>query len=144
MPDARVQSAIAHWAPRFVSNGVPLTDFEEVTAGVERWEAAARRLREEILEKGYDRALERFIPLAGPKGAVREDKATALIGSAESKKCALSLKMSSNTLVGSYNWFVRLTTSQSARKSRKRFLSKPFVPLFSFGRSHFPKVGPLF
>ena len=38
MPDARVQSAIAHWAPRFVSNGVPLTDFEEVTAGVERWQ----------------------------------------------------------------------------------------------------------
>ena len=38
MPDARVQSAIAHWAPRFVSNGVPLADFQEVTAGVERWE----------------------------------------------------------------------------------------------------------
>ena len=38
MSDAKVQSAIAHWAPRFVSNGVPLTDFEEVTAGVERWE----------------------------------------------------------------------------------------------------------
>jgi len=38
MPDARVQSAIEHWAPRFVANGVPLTDFEEVTAGVERWE----------------------------------------------------------------------------------------------------------
>lgn len=38
MPDARVQSAIAHWAPRFVSNGVPLTDFEEVTVGLERWE----------------------------------------------------------------------------------------------------------
>jgi dienelactone hydrolase len=38
MPDARVQSAIAHWAPRFVSNGVALNDFEEVTAGVERWE----------------------------------------------------------------------------------------------------------
>lgn len=38
MPDTRVQSAIAHWAPRFVSNGVPLTDFHEVTAGVERWE----------------------------------------------------------------------------------------------------------
>jgi 2,6-dihydroxypseudooxynicotine hydrolase len=36
--DARVVSAIAHWAPRFVSNGVPLTDFEEVTAGIERWE----------------------------------------------------------------------------------------------------------
>jgi 2,6-dihydroxypseudooxynicotine hydrolase len=38
MPDARVRSAIAHWAPRFVSNGVPLTDFQEVTAGIERWE----------------------------------------------------------------------------------------------------------
>ena len=38
MPDARVQSAIHHWAPRFVANGVPLTDFEEVTAGLERWE----------------------------------------------------------------------------------------------------------
>jgi 2,6-dihydroxypseudooxynicotine hydrolase len=38
MPDALVQSAIAHWAPRFVSNGVPLTDFQEVTAGIERWD----------------------------------------------------------------------------------------------------------
>ncbi len=38
MPDARVLSAIHHWAPRFVSNGVPLTDFQEVTAGIERWE----------------------------------------------------------------------------------------------------------
>ena len=38
MPDARVQSAIAHWAPRFVANGVPLSDFQEVTADLERWE----------------------------------------------------------------------------------------------------------
>ena len=36
--DSRVESAISHWAPRFVSNGVPLTDFQEVTAGIERWE----------------------------------------------------------------------------------------------------------
>lgn len=36
--DPRVEAAIAHWAPRFVANGVPLTDFEEVTAGIERWE----------------------------------------------------------------------------------------------------------
>src|SRR5512146_2720780 len=36
--DSRVQTAIRHWAPRFVANGVPLTDFQEVTAGVERWE----------------------------------------------------------------------------------------------------------
>jgi pimeloyl-ACP methyl ester carboxylesterase len=36
--DPRVQSAIAHWAPRFVANGVPLTDFQDVTAGLERWD----------------------------------------------------------------------------------------------------------
>src|SRR3954467_9268999 len=35
--DALVRSAIAHWAPRFVANGVALTDFEEVTAGVASW-----------------------------------------------------------------------------------------------------------
>jgi len=35
---ARRDGAIAHWAPRFVSNGVLLADFEEVTAGIERWE----------------------------------------------------------------------------------------------------------
>jgi 2,6-dihydroxypseudooxynicotine hydrolase len=38
MADARVAAAIHHWAPRFVANGVPLTDFQEVTAGIERWE----------------------------------------------------------------------------------------------------------
>jgi len=38
MKDARVASAISHWAPRFVSNGVILADFEEVTASIERWE----------------------------------------------------------------------------------------------------------
>ena len=36
--DPRVASAISHWAPRFVSNGVLLADFEEVTASLERWE----------------------------------------------------------------------------------------------------------
>jgi pimeloyl-ACP methyl ester carboxylesterase len=38
MKDSRVSSAISHWAPRFVSNGVILADFEEVTASIERWE----------------------------------------------------------------------------------------------------------
>ena len=38
MADDRVTAAISHWAPRFVANGVPLTDFQEVTAGVDRWE----------------------------------------------------------------------------------------------------------
>jgi dipeptidyl aminopeptidase/acylaminoacyl peptidase len=36
--DPRVTAAIAHWAPRFVANGVPLTDFEEVTASVGSWD----------------------------------------------------------------------------------------------------------
>ena len=36
--DARVEAAIAHWAPRFVANGVPLADFQEVTAAIERWD----------------------------------------------------------------------------------------------------------
>jgi 2,6-dihydroxypseudooxynicotine hydrolase len=36
--DSRVASAISHWAPRFVSNGVLLADFEEVTGALERWE----------------------------------------------------------------------------------------------------------
>src|SRR5258708_8795146 len=38
MRDPRVETAIAHWAPRFISNGVLLADFEEVTGGIVRWE----------------------------------------------------------------------------------------------------------
>ena len=36
--DARVTSAIGHWAARFVANGVVLTDFEEVTKSVATWD----------------------------------------------------------------------------------------------------------
>ncbi|MBX6425391.1 MAG: alpha/beta fold hydrolase [Variibacter sp.] len=36
--DSRVKDAIAHWAPRFVANGVSLTDFQEVTASIARWD----------------------------------------------------------------------------------------------------------
>src|SRR3982750_4881351 len=36
--DARVRSAISHWAPRFVANGVTLTDFEKVTAAIPSWD----------------------------------------------------------------------------------------------------------
>jgi len=36
--DANVAAAISHWAPRFVSNGVLLADFEEVTGSLERWD----------------------------------------------------------------------------------------------------------
>src|ERR1041384_8252148 len=61
--DPRVATAIAHWAPRFVSNGVLLADFEEVTAGIERWEDWCRAwcdrgkvhetLGREALAQGY-------------------------------------------------------------------------------------------
>jgi 2,6-dihydroxypseudooxynicotine hydrolase len=38
MPDARVQSAVDHWAPRFIQAGVDYNDFARTTARVERWE----------------------------------------------------------------------------------------------------------
>ncbi len=38
MTDPLVKSAIAHWGPRFVANGVALTDFEEVTASIASWQ----------------------------------------------------------------------------------------------------------
>jgi dienelactone hydrolase len=36
--DARVETAISHWAPRFVANGVLLADFQEITGQIARWE----------------------------------------------------------------------------------------------------------
>jgi 2,6-dihydroxypseudooxynicotine hydrolase len=63
-PDAQVKAAIAHWGPRFVANGVVLTDFEEITGKLERyddWCAAwsARAAHHEALgraaaERGHD------------------------------------------------------------------------------------------
>jgi pimeloyl-ACP methyl ester carboxylesterase len=38
VPDARVQAAVDHWAPRFVQAGVDYNDFVATTAGVETWE----------------------------------------------------------------------------------------------------------
>ena len=38
MTDALVTSAITHWAPRFVANGVALADFEDVTAAIASWD----------------------------------------------------------------------------------------------------------
>ncbi len=38
MPDARVQAAVANWAPRFTSQGVDPNDFVRVTKGLERWD----------------------------------------------------------------------------------------------------------
>ena len=36
--DERVEAAIAHWAPRFTSQGVDMSDFRAVTGSLERWD----------------------------------------------------------------------------------------------------------
>jgi pimeloyl-ACP methyl ester carboxylesterase len=36
--DPRVAAAIHHWAPRFVTNGVALSDFEDVTGAIKSWD----------------------------------------------------------------------------------------------------------
>jgi 2,6-dihydroxypseudooxynicotine hydrolase len=38
MPDRRVQAAIEHWAPRFITMGVDYNDFLRTTGRIERWE----------------------------------------------------------------------------------------------------------
>ena len=60
MADEQVEAAIQHWAPRFVSNGVPLHDFRETTASIERWSdwCAAWVARGRQHEELADRALE--------------------------------------------------------------------------------------
>lgn len=37
MPDERVRSALEHWGPRFTVNGVDPSDFQKVTAALEKW-----------------------------------------------------------------------------------------------------------
>ena len=61
--DKRVEIAIHNWAPRFVSAGVPLADFNEVTAAISRWDdwcrvwseraAVHEELGREALAEGY-------------------------------------------------------------------------------------------
>src|SRR4051812_46445259 len=61
--DKRVEIAIHNWAPRFVSAGVPLADFNEVTAAVTEWDewcavwseraAVHEKLGRDALRDGY-------------------------------------------------------------------------------------------
>jgi len=61
--DAKVASAISHWAARFVSNGVLARRLEEVTGSLERWKIGAKpgawraRMHEDLgrksLQEGY-------------------------------------------------------------------------------------------
>ena len=36
--DAKIEGVIGRWAPRFVSNGVPLRDYQEVTESLKHWD----------------------------------------------------------------------------------------------------------
>lgn len=36
--DPRVAAAVSHWGPRFTTNGVTVSDFTRITAGLSRWE----------------------------------------------------------------------------------------------------------
>jgi dipeptidyl aminopeptidase/acylaminoacyl peptidase len=36
--DERIESAIAHWAPRFTTQGVDMSDFQRATSGLETWD----------------------------------------------------------------------------------------------------------
>jgi 2,6-dihydroxypseudooxynicotine hydrolase len=71
--DPKVQSAISHWAPRFVSNGVLLADFEEVTASLERWEdwCAAWSARAKVHEELGRRSLSENYRLTAGEHLVR-------------------------------------------------------------------------
>ena len=39
MVDSRVSSAVSHWAPRFIANGIDYNDFVRVTAAIDRWDS---------------------------------------------------------------------------------------------------------
>jgi dipeptidyl aminopeptidase/acylaminoacyl peptidase len=41
--DRLVESAISHWAPRFIANGVDYSDFERVTAEIATWDGWCER-----------------------------------------------------------------------------------------------------
>src|SRR6267143_537983 len=62
--DSRVEAAISHWAPRFVANGVPLADFQEVTGSVSRWEdwCSAWSSRAAVHEEMGNKALAHLDP----------------------------------------------------------------------------------
>ncbi|MCD6041396.1 MAG: protein of unknown function hydrolase family protein [Burkholderiales bacterium] len=71
--DPRVTSAISHWAPRFVSNGVLLADFEDVTGSLERWEdwCAAWSARAKVHEDLGRESLEQGFRLTAGEHLVR-------------------------------------------------------------------------
>ncbi|MGH9067918.1 MAG: alpha/beta hydrolase family protein [Acidimicrobiales bacterium] len=66
MPDQLVASAVAHWGPRFVSQGVDASDFAAITSRIDRWDqwcpawceagAGHEELGREALASGRERS----------------------------------------------------------------------------------------
>ena len=73
--DERIQQAAAHWTYRMVANGVPLSDFHDVTGQLTRWEDWCRAwseragvheaLAEEALSQGFRRSAGEHLTTAG-------------------------------------------------------------------------------
>ena len=114
--DPRVTSAIHHWAPRFVAQGVMLSDFEDVTASLKSWDDwcgawSARAAVHEKLGRAGARGQEahhrrrasaarrRLLPLrqipvrAGPRAD--EGRAHARPSSAATSRCRISSRRAS-------------------------------------------------
>jgi 2,6-dihydroxypseudooxynicotine hydrolase len=62
MADERVETAIRHWGPRFIANGVDYNDFVRTIASIERWEqwldawTATADVHTQLAEQARDRA----------------------------------------------------------------------------------------
>src|SRR4026208_2069010 len=66
--DPRLKAAVAHWGPRFVANGVVLTDFEEVTnsiASYDEWCGAWSKRAEHREQLGPEALAKKRLLTAG-------------------------------------------------------------------------------
>ena len=106
MKDTRVQSAISHWLPRFVSNGVLLADFEEVTASLERWEdwCEAWSRRAEMHGKLGQAAFKEGYKLTGKLDMHGKSKEITM--PAKITQTGKSLKLESTFKINRFDWDV--------------------------------------
>ena len=123
--DPNVRAAIAHWAPRFIANGIDYNDFVATTARVERWrdwsagmvedrgkhEALAR----EADEQGAARS-RRPRPMCAPRSAtISESSSTSTIWS---NIAAPATRRSRITARRSPAWIRRPSGSPSLMRDR--------------------------
>ena len=58
--DEKIEAVTGRWAPRFISNGVPLTDYQDVTRSLGNWDdwchawAGRAAVHEEMGRKALD------------------------------------------------------------------------------------------